>query len=106
VQGDRKLLKEIVETFLQESPAMLREIRDSIREQDHDGLQRAAHTLKGSMRYFGADAAFAQAYQLECMGREVRFDGADETFQQLESDLKTIEATLGDFSKTGRLAAP
>jgi PAS domain S-box-containing protein len=105
VQGDRELLKEIAETYLDEYPRMLQQVRDSIGDRDSTTLQRAAHTLKGSMRYFGATDAFDCAYELESMGREGRFEGADDALRRLESELEQIEPVLSEFAKTGRLAA-
>ena len=65
VAGDRDLLREVVETYLEECPRMVEQMKLSLRERDSEGLQRAAHTLKGSMRYFGIDGLFECAQQLE-----------------------------------------
>ena len=43
-------------------------IRGAIEQQDRKTLQRAAHTLKGSTRYFGATQVSEMALQLESMG--------------------------------------
>src|SRR5262249_1839716 len=49
VGGDEKLLQEIVDIFLVESPRLLHEIQQAISQGDARCLQRAAHTLKGSL---------------------------------------------------------
>ena len=53
VQGDRDLLREVVQAFLVEAPQWLDDVRSSIGEGDRNVLQRTAHTIKGSMRVFG-----------------------------------------------------
>jgi HPt (histidine-containing phosphotransfer) domain-containing protein len=102
VQGDRALLKDMIDAFLEEYPRMLDDIRLSIATSDRAVLQRAAHTVKGSMRYFGAHVAFDRAYELECMGREGIFDGAPQQLQRLETELLRLKPALLAFSQTGQ----
>ena len=45
--GDRRLLRDIVEAFLDESPRLLSTIRGAIEKQDAKTLQRAAHYAEG-----------------------------------------------------------
>ena len=54
VDGDMELLREVVGLFLEEYPKTLAEIRDAIDEGDPHRLNRAAHSLKGSVGNFGA----------------------------------------------------
>ena len=103
VQGDRDLLREIVDAFLTECPLQLDQIRDAIAARDQEVLQRAAHTLKSSMRYFGATQAFDQAYELECMGRDGLFDGANEQFELLKCEVDQIHPELSRFAHSGEL---
>ena len=65
VQGDRELLRTVVEAALEEIPQVLLAIRESIASQDGARLHRSAHTLKSSLRYFGAQDAAEKAWQLE-----------------------------------------
>ncbi len=106
VQGDIGLLRDIVTTFLDECPRMLDGIQQSLRGQQYRDLQRAAHTLKGSMRYFGAKAAFDRAYELECQARDGQLQTADETLQFLRAELDHIKPDLQAFATTGRFSDP
>ena len=103
VQGDRELLRELAIAFLDECPRFCRDIRVSIDERDHALLHRASHTLKGSMRYFGAVDAFNYAYELECLGNEKKTDGAQQKFETLERELDYILPLLSQFAETGRI---
>jgi CheY-like chemotaxis protein len=102
VQGDRELLKDIVQAFLDECPKILGAIRTSIEESDRAVLQRAAHTLKSSMRYLGASEAFDRAYELECMGREGCLDGADRPWEALLEQIDRLRPVLTTFTRTGQ----
>jgi len=63
--GDALLLADLVETFLQEAPELLKNIREGIDRSDWPSARRAAHTLGGSLRYFGVERASQTAYALE-----------------------------------------
>ena len=94
VQGDIGLLRDIVATFLDECPRMLDGIQQSLRSNQFRDLQRTAHTLKGSMRYFGAKVAFDRAYELECQARDGQMQTADETLRSLRFELDQIQPRL------------
>lgn len=106
VQGDIGLLRDIVTTFLNECPRMLEGIQQSLDNQRCRELQLAAHTLKGSMRYFGAKQAFDRAYELECQARSGNLESADKTLQRLRAELDCIQPDLRAFAETGRFTEP
>ena len=45
---------ELVDTFLEEAPTMLNDLRDALAAQDADKFRRAAHSLKSNCNTFGA----------------------------------------------------
>jgi HPt (histidine-containing phosphotransfer) domain-containing protein len=59
---------ELVDTFLQEAPAMLDALRSALAVQDADKFRRAAHSLKSNSNTFGALALGAMARELELAG--------------------------------------
>ena len=97
VRGDHELLKEIVEAFLDESPRLMTEIRQAVSAGDATALRVAVHTLKSSMRYFGAARAFEQAYQLEKMGRMGDLENAESPLQTLEGEIARLTPVLIDY---------
>jgi len=99
VQGDRRLLREIVEAYLEESPKLLAEIREAVAGGDAATLSRAAHSLKGSMRHFGAQDGAECAYRLETSGRDGKLDVAVEALAALEREAARLQAVLGDYLK-------
>ena len=101
VQGDRQLLAEIVDAFVTECPKMVNQLRESLHAEDFVTFQRAAHTLKGSFRYFGATVGFDLAYELECFGSRRELQNAPGVLQQVEDELAKIEPELQAFLESG-----
>jgi HPt (histidine-containing phosphotransfer) domain-containing protein len=54
VGGDQEFLAELVEDFLADAPAQLEALRTAAASDDAGTARRAAHTLKGTSRTFGA----------------------------------------------------
>ncbi len=99
VNGDRRLLRDIVEAFLDEAPRLLAMIRESIEKQDSQTLQRAAHTLKGSTGYFGATRASEMALQLEAMGKKSELAHATNTLVDLDREMARLTPVLLDYMR-------
>jgi two-component system, sensor histidine kinase and response regulator len=92
--GDEDLLREIAGLFLEDTQHLLSEIRQAVAAGDAGGLQRAAHTLKGSVGNFGAERVFQAAYRLEMAGRSGNLAGAPEALCKLESELGILMPEL------------
>ena len=97
--GDRELLREVATLFLKDAPGHLVAIRDAISHGDGPALERAAHTLKGSVGNFSAAAAHDTALALEMMGRAGDFTRALETLEELEQQIKLLGSALGTLTK-------
>ena len=54
--------------FLKEYPKLLAAVRQTLAAGDAPALRTAAHSLKGSLRYFGETPRAALAFHLETMG--------------------------------------
>src|SRR5204863_7333956 len=66
------VLAEIVEAFLADVPGLVEEMRAAVAANDATRIERAAHRLKGSASFFGADAVVAAAQRLEAIGKSGR----------------------------------
>jgi HPt (histidine-containing phosphotransfer) domain-containing protein len=93
-EQDRKFLKEIVDMFVSDYPAMIADIREALKTRDASTLQRTAHSLKGMLRNFKAEAEAQKASNLEEMGRESEFKNGDEVCDALASELERLERSL------------
>ncbi len=94
VEGDRKLLAELVDIFRVESPRMLADLRRGLETSDARGVEDAAHALKGCVGNFGGRAAADVALALERMGREGVLDGAGARLAELEREVDRLTGGL------------
>jgi CheY-like chemotaxis protein len=94
MEGDVDLLKEIADMFLEESPGLLDRMRQAAAQGDCKTLERAAHTIKGSVSNFAAKSAVEAAQRLEQIGREGDLSQADEAYQALEQEIERLKPAL------------
>ena len=99
VDGDRELLKELVNLFLQDGPKLRTELQAALAARDGKRLQRAAHTLKGIVDLFQAKAAHAAALQLEQFARDCDFSQAERAIANLEQELARLEPALAALGR-------
>jgi signal transduction histidine kinase/DNA-binding response OmpR family regulator/HPt (histidine-containing phosphotransfer) domain-containing protein len=92
VEGDRSLLEELFEMFQQDYPKQLTDLWDAIRTGDAEHTARAAHSLKGTVSYFGTPRASALAAQLEALGQQAELANALGLVQALQQELARISA--------------
>jgi two-component system, sensor histidine kinase and response regulator len=99
VEGDEQLLEEIIHLFIEDCPRLVRQMQDSLREQNAAGLRLAAHTLKGSLGYFGPSQACILAHELEVLGRDGNLEQAAPVYQSLVTKLDELQPLLADLNK-------
>ena len=84
---------ELVETFLEEAPQMLAELRQTLAAEQADAFRRAAHSLKSNSHTFGATALGAQARELELGGMPAgaaALDALDAEYARAAAALKDL----------------
>jgi HPt (histidine-containing phosphotransfer) domain-containing protein len=99
VDGDRQLLAELSAMFLQDCPRLLSEVRNSIRSGDCTSLERAAHTLKGRLAFFGIYKGGELAAELEEIGRKKDLALAGQRLAEFESELESILPEFASLSQ-------
>ena len=92
--GDEELLREVAGLFLDEYPVLMNEIRLAAISRDADALQRAAHSLKGSVSNFGAEGVYQAAFELERKGRSGDMDSLQPSIDELAGALENIHPAL------------
>jgi signal transduction histidine kinase/CheY-like chemotaxis protein len=102
VVGDRDLLRELVQVFLEASPAWLVELHRGIERQDAEVVKRTAHSIKGSLSQFGARSGAAIAQRLESLGTNRQFATCAATLGDLERELENVRPALVSFSTVSR----
>jgi two-component system sensor histidine kinase/response regulator len=92
--GDGELLKELAGIFLQECPRMLAGIREALRAEDPQALEKTAHTLKGSVGNFAMPGPWETAQRLELLAKSGQLSGAEDIFHTLEQQLAQFNQIL------------
>ncbi len=101
VQGDQGLLRELIEIFLDDGPKLMSQAREAQAEGDAAVLQRAAHTLKGSVRLFGATQAFDLCFELESLAKRSELQQAAAAIARLEEELERLVESLNQYLNQG-----
>jgi two-component system sensor histidine kinase/response regulator len=99
VKGDRAMLQEIVQLFCAEAPELLARIQTAIAHGDARALERAAHSLKGTVMSFGAQTAGAAALRLEVIGRGGDLTQAALAGAELEREVAQLGQALAVFGR-------
>jgi len=98
-EDDADLLCEVVETFLADCPRQLGAIKEALEASDAAGVERAAHSLKGSVGNFGAPAVFYSAQKLETIGRGGNLAEAPAAFADLEEKMRLLRSVLSQYQR-------
>lgn len=94
VGDDEDLLTELVRIFLDDYPTSISAIKDAVHKGAPQDLERAAHTLKGAVSNFGADAVVKEAFELECQGRLGDLTHANENLQRLLETIRQLDLEM------------
>ena len=103
VDGDRQLLAELSTMFRQGYPRLLNEARNAILQNDHAGLERAAHTLQGRLAFFGIHELHERVLRLEMMARMNDLTHAGQLLTEVETEMESI---LPEFESLSRELNP
>ncbi len=77
-------VRELVDTFLEEAPVLLAQLRAARDEADTDAFRRAAHSLKSNAQTFGAAALAHAARAIEIRGLHADADADQMAIHELE----------------------
>jgi HPt (histidine-containing phosphotransfer) domain-containing protein len=107
IGGDQESLAELIESFLDESPLLVEQMRRAAESGDRSGLGRAAHTLKSSARDFGANQLSALCAAMETSCRDGLPSGAATEVELIAGECDTanrdLSSRLADLKRGGQL---
>jgi PAS domain S-box-containing protein len=98
VGGDVELLKEMAALFLKELPMLMTNLHDAVTARDANGIERAAHKLKGCVGNFTTDSPFEAALKLEVMGRDGSLSEAEPVYAELEKEIQGLKSAMANLS--------
>ena len=88
---------ELIDTFLEESPSMLNELRDALAAKDADKFRRAAHSLKSNSNTFGALTLGAMARELELGDMATVSERGGQPLDALAEEYSRVAAALTEL---------
>jgi signal transduction histidine kinase/CheY-like chemotaxis protein len=94
VAGDRQLLRELIELFQIEGPALLSGLRGSVAKGNPLLARDFAHTLKGAISNFAAPAAATLAERVEFLARAGDLSAVHDELDGLDTALKQVLQAL------------
>ncbi len=94
LEGDKALLGEIVQIFLDEAPKSLEALRVAILRKDSKTIERIAHSLKSELGYLGLSEVAERARELEEMSRTNDLRSAPESFAALETEISAVLSSM------------
>jgi two-component system, sensor histidine kinase and response regulator len=95
--GDRSLFLEFVQVFDEDSPGLLKAVREGVANRDGPAIERAAHSLKGLVSNFGAHPVVRAAAHMEEAGKAEQWDRAESVLDRLESTIARLNTALDAY---------
>ena len=93
--GEKELLVELIDSFLEEAPSLLSRLRQAAQQNDASGLRMAAHTLKSSSNDFGAKTLAELCQAMENRGKSgVLTPDTQDKVAQIETEYQHVKAAL------------
>jgi histidine phosphotransfer protein HptB len=90
-------INELIDTFLEDAPKLMEEIRISLAANNADTFRRAAHSMKSNAATFGAGQLAALAKELEILGKENRLHETGDKLKLLEEAFGSVRDELRDL---------
>ena len=92
--GGADFITELIDTFFEEAPRLLNDLRQALADNNAELFRRSAHSLKTNGNTFGALAFAEQAKELEYLGRDNQLDAVGDKVEVLSAAYEGVEAAL------------
>ena len=87
-------INELIDTFLEDAPNMIAEIKSAYATNNVEAFRRAAHSMKSNANTFGASALAALAKELEMLGKENKLAETGNKLNLLEEAYAAVRDEL------------
>jgi HPt (histidine-containing phosphotransfer) domain-containing protein len=92
--ADPASLVELLESYLDDSPELIRQMHLGLAAGDVDGVRRAAHSLKSNSASFGGNRMANAARELEMIAKSGTLEGAEPRLATVEVEYSQLAARL------------
>ena len=100
IGGDKELLVDIINIFIETYPEDLKSLHEAIVESDPETIRKNAHRMKGSISNFGKYKAFEYAKSIEERAREGDISEITEMYDELVGHLNSLEREVKSYRDT------
>jgi len=95
--NDVEFAKQIVVLFIEEVPAEMKNIKQGMKEKDHEKVYHAAHKIKPTLDLLGMDLAYEDVTTIETWSRN---EGKKKEIKEVIKTLKgRVNETLKELKK-------
>ncbi|MDY6937307.1 MAG: PAS domain S-box protein [Cyanobacteriota bacterium] len=98
--GDPEFQLEVLETFLEDAPLQVQEVKDAIENQDFVALARKAHQLKGASSTAAVRKMPEIAKEIEQLAKDETLEGTAPLVIRLESILEQLEVFVARWPES------
>jgi HPt (histidine-containing phosphotransfer) domain-containing protein len=92
-------VRELVETFLEDAPHMLGDLRSALATNDAERFRRTAHSLKSNSNTFGATSLAAMAKSIELGGIAPVREAGGKPLDALEQEYARVAQALTELKR-------
>ncbi|HZQ05275.1 MAG TPA: response regulator, partial [Anaerolineae bacterium] len=85
---------ELIDTFLEDSPQLIAQMKTALKQNDADSFRRAAHSLKSNSNNFGAFQLAALSKELEMTAKTGNLNGTADKITALETEFARVRLVL------------
>lgn len=93
ISGD-DFINELIDTFLEDAPKMIAEMKSALDEGDTDTFRRGAHSMKSNAATFGANDLATLAKELEMLGKENKLNETGDKLKSMEEAYASAKEAL------------
>jgi HPt (histidine-containing phosphotransfer) domain-containing protein len=90
-------INELIDTFLEDAPKLVDELKLALAADNADSFRRAAHSMKSNAATFGANELAMLAKELEMLGKENKLHETGDRLKGLEEAFASVRAELKDL---------
>ena len=104
--NQRQMLLEMIDFFCNDSAEIMSAIQSALAQGDAAAMGRAAHRLKGTVAYLGAQPTMEAARSLERMGLNLDLAGAGEAAERLAREVESLRDASAPYQTNASVTEP
>ncbi|MDD5677427.1 MAG: ABC transporter substrate-binding protein [Kiritimatiellae bacterium] len=100
LSGDNALIRKVINIYLQETPAKMRELEQAVKNQQGHAAAQLAHNIKGSAANVGANQFRAIVVKVEAACKAENWPEAETLVLRLNRQFAILERALREYLQT------